>query len=66
VLNLDALFDSLGIPTASRADHLSVDPHATTVDVRFDADGNGSFESVIATLNTTDAITVGADIIGGT
>jgi len=66
VLNFDALFDSLGIPTASRAGHLSVDAHATTVDVRFDADGNGTFESVIATLNTTDAITVGADIVVGT
>ena len=65
-LNLDALFDSLGIAAASRAAHLSVDTHATTVDVRFDADSNGSFESVIATLNTTDAITVGADIVVGT
>ena len=65
VLNLDALFDSLGIAAANRAAHLSIDTHATSVDVRFDADGNGSFESVIATLNTTDAITVGADIVVG-
>jgi Ca2+-binding RTX toxin-like protein len=65
-LNLDALFDSLGIAVTSRAAHLTVDTHATTVDVRFDADSNGSFESVIATLNTTDAITVGTDIVVGT
>jgi len=66
VLNLDALFDSLGIAAASRAAHLSVDTHAASVDVRFDADGNGSFESIIATLNTTDVVTVGADIVVGT
>src|SRR5882724_8266812 len=64
-LNLDALFDSLGIAAANRAGHLAVDTHATSVDVRFDADSNGSFESIIATLNTTDAITVGADIVVG-
>jgi Ca2+-binding RTX toxin-like protein len=58
-LNLDTLFDSLGIAAAGRAAHLSVDAHAASVDVRFDAD-------IIATLNTTDAITVGADIIVGT
>jgi hypothetical protein len=33
--------------------------HATSVDVRYDGD-------IIATLNTTDAITVGADIVVGT
>jgi Ca2+-binding RTX toxin-like protein len=66
VLNLDIFFDSLGIAAANRAARLSVDTHATSVDVRFDADSNGSFESVLATLNTTDAITVGADVIVGT
>jgi Ca2+-binding RTX toxin-like protein len=66
VLNLDVFFDSLGIAAANRAARLSVDTHATSVDVRFDADSNGSFERVIATVNTTDAITVGADIVVGT
>jgi hypothetical protein len=65
-LNLDALFDSLGIAAANRAAHLSVNTHAASVDVVFDSDSNGTFESVIATLNTTDAITVGADIVVGT
>lgn len=62
-LNLDALFDSLGIAAANRAAHLSTDTHATSVDVLLDA--NGSFQ-IIATLNTTDAITVGVDIVVGT
>ena len=68
VLNLDSLFDSLGIAAASRAGRLSVDTHATSVDVRFDADGNAAngFELTIATLNSADAITVGSDVIVGT
>jgi hypothetical protein len=33
--------------------------------LRLDADGNGSFESVIATLSTTDAIVIGADVVVG-
>src|SRR5262249_57779487 len=66
VLNLDALFDSLGIAAANRAAHITVDAHATSVDVRLDADGNGTFDSVIPTLHTPDAVTVGADIVVGT
>jgi hypothetical protein len=65
VLDLDALFDSLGVAAASRQARLSLETHAASVDVRFDADGNGSFESVIATLNTTDAIAIGSDIVVG-
>jgi Ca2+-binding RTX toxin-like protein len=65
-LNLDALFDSLGIAAANRATRLSVATQTTSVDVSFDADGNGSFESVIVTLNTTDAIAIGDDIVLGT
>lgn len=65
-LDLDALFDSLGIAAANRAARVNTGVNAGSVDVLFDADGNGSFEFVIATLNTTDAITVGADIIVGT
>ncbi len=65
-LNLDALFDSLGIAAANRATRLSVSTQTASVDVSFDADGNGSFESLIATLNTTDAVTIGDDIVVGT
>jgi hypothetical protein len=45
-----------------------VDTHATSVDVRFDADRNAAngFEVTIVTLNTADAITVGSDVIVGT
>lgn len=66
VLNLDGLFDSLGVAAAARAGRLSIDDQGASVNVLLDADGNGSFESVIATINSTDAITVGADVIVGT
>ncbi len=64
-LNLDALFDSLGVAAANRAQRVSTQVNGDSVDVLFDADNNGSFEAVIATLNTADTITVGQDIIVG-
>jgi Ca2+-binding RTX toxin-like protein len=66
VFNLDAFFDSLGIAAAGRAARVFAADNGASVDVRFDADANGSFETVIATLNTVDAVTVGADIVVGT
>jgi Ca2+-binding RTX toxin-like protein len=66
VLNLDTLFDSLGIAAANRAARVSAVDNGASVDVRFDADGNGTFESLIATLNTADAVSVGSDIVVGT
>jgi Ca2+-binding RTX toxin-like protein len=65
VLDLDALFDLLGIAAASRQARLSVDTHAASVDVLYDADGNGTFDSVIAMLNTTDSIAIGDDVVVG-
>jgi Ca2+-binding RTX toxin-like protein len=65
VLNLDALFDGLGVATADRGGRVSVVDSVTSVDVRVDADGKAGFELVVATLNTTDDITVGPDILVG-
>ena len=66
VLNLDGLFDTLALP-GTRADHVSLVDHGASVDVRVDADGKASngFELVVATLNTTDTIVVGTDIVVG-
>jgi Ca2+-binding RTX toxin-like protein len=68
VLNLDALFDSLGVTAANRAALVFVDDQGATVDISIDADRDGSngFELTIATLNTADTIAVGQDIILGT
>jgi Ca2+-binding RTX toxin-like protein len=66
-LDLDALFDSLGVAAANRAAHVSIVDNGASVDVAIDADGNAAngFELTAVTLNTTDTITVGQDVILG-
>jgi Ca2+-binding RTX toxin-like protein len=64
-LNLDALFDKLGVAEADRAGRVSLTDGGSTVDVAIDADGNAAngFELKTVTLNTTDAVTLGQDVI---
>src|SRR5882724_1227494 len=64
-LDLDALFDGLGVATVDRAGRVSVIDNGTSVDVHVDADGKAGFELVVATLNTADDITIGPDILVG-
>jgi Ca2+-binding RTX toxin-like protein len=63
-LNLDALFDGLGVAAVDRTARVSVADNGASVNVSVDADGNAAngFEFIVATLNTADAITVGADV----
>ena len=68
-LNLDALFDSLGVATADRAGKVNITGSGTTtVEVNVDTDNNGTFDLHAATLHTVDtsAVTVGADVLVGT
>jgi hypothetical protein len=65
-LDLEALFDSLNIATDNRADLVEIKDNGATVDVKVDADQNGSFELHVATLQSADVITVGDDVIVGT
>jgi len=67
LLDLDALFDGLGVVAADRAGRVSVVDKGASVDVSVDADGNAAngFELIVATLNTADVITVGQDVIVG-
>ena len=68
-LNLDALFDSLEsslgtLDAATRASMVQVNDKGSTVDISVDMDHNAATAAVkIATLNTSDVITVGEDII---
>jgi len=70
-LDLAPLFDSLGVATnADRAADVHLNVHATSVDVMINADGNaatgaGGFELLAATLNTSDPIAIGSDVIVG-
>jgi Ca2+-binding RTX toxin-like protein len=65
VLNLDLLFDSLGVADGDREGRvmLVVNDAGTAVDVKVNTDANASFELTVATLNTGDAITLGVDVI---
>jgi Ca2+-binding RTX toxin-like protein len=67
LLDLDALFDGLGVAEADRAGRVSVDDKGGSVNIAVDADGNAGngFELVVATLNTNDAINVGQDVLVG-
>ncbi|HTO85546.1 MAG TPA: hypothetical protein VMQ73_25225, partial [Methylomirabilota bacterium] len=61
------LFDSLGIAAASRAAHVAIVTNAGSVDVQVDTDNNPAdgFELTVATLQTTDPVTVGQDVVLG-
>jgi len=67
MVNLDLLFASLGVPVGDRAARVSIIDKGATVDVRVDTDGNiaNGFELTVATLQTTDVITVGEDVFVG-
>jgi Ca2+-binding RTX toxin-like protein len=67
-LDLDLLFDSLGVLAADRAARVSITDKGATVDVAVDTDGNATFDLIVATLGTADVITVGVGqdvIVGG-
>jgi len=65
VLNLDALFDKLGVAEVDRAGRVSLTDGGSTVDVSIDADGDAGngFELKAVTLNTADAVALGDDVI---
>jgi Ca2+-binding RTX toxin-like protein len=65
-LDLNLLFDSLGVQTADRAGRVSILDNGASVDVIVDTDGLNGFDLTVATLKTADSITVGQDILVGT
>jgi Ca2+-binding RTX toxin-like protein len=66
-LDLDALFDSLGVAAADRAGRVSIIDKGASVDVAIDLDGNAAngFEFTAVTLNTSDVVSVGSDVLVG-
>jgi Ca2+-binding RTX toxin-like protein len=72
VLNLDALFDSLGVVAADRAGRVNIGPLVgSSVDIQADVSVAGDPANVVtvATLNLAnpaDLITVGPDVVLGT
>jgi Ca2+-binding RTX toxin-like protein len=67
VLDLDGLFDTLGVAEPDRAGRVSVTDGGSVVDISIDSDGNAAngFELKAVTLTTTDAVTVGQDVLLG-
>jgi Ca2+-binding RTX toxin-like protein len=61
-IDLDGLFDSLGVAAASRAARVSLVDTGADVDLRVDTDGNGSFETTVLTFSgmaNTTGMTIG-------
>jgi Ca2+-binding RTX toxin-like protein len=63
VLDLDALFDSLGVPDIDRTGRVGLTDLGSTVEVRIDTQGTATFDLLVATLNTADDIATGADVV---
>jgi Ca2+-binding RTX toxin-like protein len=64
-LDLDALFDSLFVAQVDRAARISITDNGASVEIAVDTDGNASFDLAVATLKTSDVITVGQDLLLG-
>ena len=61
-IDLDGLFDSLGVAAAARAGRTSLVDTGANVDLRVDTDGNGSFETTVLTfsgMGSTANMTIG-------
>jgi Ca2+-binding RTX toxin-like protein len=65
-LDLDALFDSLGVAVVDRAARVSITDTGASVAINVDTEGNGSFDLAAVILKTSDVITIGSDILVGT
>jgi Ca2+-binding RTX toxin-like protein len=64
-LDLDALFDNLGVAAGARAGRVFIDDNGASVDILVDTDGNASFDLTIVTLKTADPIAIGQDVLLG-
>ena len=65
-VDLDLLFDGLGLATADRAARVAITDKGATVDVAVDTDGNvGNGFEVTVTLQTADNVSIGEDVLVG-
>ncbi|MBA4097450.1 MAG: hypothetical protein C0484_11875 [Rhodospirillum sp.] len=65
VLDLDILFDYLGVAIGDRAARVSILDKGASVEIAVDTNGDLAFDLAVATLKTSDVITVGPDIFVG-
>ena len=64
-LDLEALFDNLGVAAGLRAGRVLITDNGASVEIAVDTVGNGNFDLAIATLKTADSITIGQDVLVG-
>ena len=66
-VDLSFLFSGLGIASADRPSHVMLVDSGPSVDVRVDEDNNllNGYETTVATIQTTDPVTIGQDVILG-
>jgi len=65
VLDLDLYFDTRGIAAADRAGRVGIADHGNSVDVWIDTNADKFLDTKIVTIQSADAITVGADVLVG-
>jgi Ca2+-binding RTX toxin-like protein len=65
ILDLDAMFDSLGVAGASRGARVQLTDLGASVNVRIDTNGDGTFDYLAATIYSADVITLGTDVLVG-
>jgi len=61
--DLDLYFDTLGIDSEDRADHVGLVDSGVSVEVWIDSDANGFLDFSIATIQTADTVTLGQDVV---
>jgi hypothetical protein len=62
-LDISDFLQNLGIDNEDRAARVGVVDNGASVEVWLDYDGDKTLDSAIATINTTDTVTVGEDIV---
>ena len=65
VLDLDEMFDALGVNEWERDNRVQLADKGASVDVRVDTNGDGTFDYLAATIYSANAITIGQDVLTG-
>jgi Ca2+-binding RTX toxin-like protein len=65
VLDLDSMFDALGVGAVGRSGRVQLTDKGSSVDVNIDTNGDGTFEYLAAIIQSASPITVGEDVVVG-
>jgi Ca2+-binding RTX toxin-like protein len=65
ILDLDLLFDSLVVAAGDRAARVSIVDHGASVEIAIDTNGDTLLDLTVATLKTSDVVSIGQDVLLG-